>query len=984
MDSLFQQVDTCPDLYAIQQLVFVNSSSFAYTEIRVDQHTALFGRNNLGKTSMLNALKLFLLPEENFKRCDQKFGFRSRTGESYSAQESFNFYFPEQHSFILLEAENLYGPFCVLLHQGRKEFSYARIVIPCDYEKIRHFFWDFTADCNDGLGAPVQGLSLESIQKSLKLFSSESLHDSKTVRDRLFSHRPLNRDEGRYCLLPLKQGGTERELAAWKQLIHLAFDIGANNTRTLPDALATIIEGEKQRKADELSVDLNQILQDYDALRQERDELQRITNAKDDWIQFDALYRDYEIQSREVGQFYVDLKADLERVQGTIDPLIENAAVEDHKAQSALHGAKLLAGDTSDQIKRHEGKMEAIKKQIKQCEGAVTRITAIERGFPELTPDEVLDKLQQQFKQKSSFVEELKNEAQLLLRMEQLNIQLIQDKKQRDKLTAQLSEHKPSVLEQLDVQSASILYNLIPDLADISPDLGPSTSKTLQEFAQLFEVHENELCLLNEALPNIKFAPFNPEQVRQSQLIKLDQLQHSIKSQDKELTELMSTSRMSQTEQRNKLKQEEDELRALERDLEMLKARETHIRQFKEAKQSFDELKAVVDEERQKLTVYKQEVVKCEGSAERIRKALDELKQKKQTLSAKQIKLNSMANSRAVLKGWGTKLTPLARTIADTALDDLDHQCQSIALAQEKLMDSLRNLLTQRLLDTDGSDMYLMSFDLSKIRTLRQEFERLFSSLEGFQMDYDNRVRAHNKHTSIQMDVLRDSGQQVRGFISEINQEFKHYKVSNLEEVQLICDLHPRFQLLLDDLDKINLYGEALHDERLYQRLNDFCNEFFKEGDRQGRVLQLHQLIERVRYRFRLAGQDQFTENAQSNGTTSMVNSLLLSILLKRLLAKDARICLPLVMDEMGSIDQQNLLTAVAIAEQHGFVLFGANPDMSAEIVHAVNHYINLGMFKATEKSYNTKRRVVYHGACESLRSIKSKSEDVALVEAEA
>jgi predicted ATP-dependent endonuclease of OLD family len=87
MDTLFQQIDTCPDLYAIRQLVFVNSAAYAYTEIRVDQHTALFGRNNLGKTSMLNALKLFLLPEENFKKCDRKFGFRSRSGDFYSAQE---------------------------------------------------------------------------------------------------------------------------------------------------------------------------------------------------------------------------------------------------------------------------------------------------------------------------------------------------------------------------------------------------------------------------------------------------------------------------------------------------------------------------------------------------------------------------------------------------------------------------------------------------------------------------------------------------------------------------------------------------------------------------------------------------------------------------------------------------------------------------------------------------------------------------------
>jgi hypothetical protein len=56
---------------------------------------------------------------------------------------------------------------------------------------------------------------------------------------------------------------------------------------------------------------------------------------------------------------------------------------------------------------------------------------------------------------------------------------------------------------------------------------------------------------------------------------------------------------------------------------------------------------------------------------------------------------------------------------------------------------------------------------------------------------------------------------------------------------------------------------------------------------------------------------------------------------------------------------------------------------MSAEIVQAVRHYIYLGMFKATEKAYSERRRVVYHGACESLRPLAKKSATAELVEAD-
>jgi len=132
-------------------------------------------------------------------------------------------------------------------------------------------------------------------------------------------------------------------------------------------------------------------------------------------------------------------------------------------------------------------------------------------------------------------------------------------------------------------------------------------------------------------------------------------------------------------------------------------------------------------------------------------------------------------------------------------------------------------------------------------------------------------------------------------------------------------------------------------------------------------TLSMEQIIQKVQYRYRLEGQTGFDNKEQSNGTTSMVNCLLLSILLKRLLRRDAQICIPLVMDEMGSLDRANLKTATRIAEARGFVLFGASPDISSEIVQAVRNYVNLGSFRATDASYSEKRRVIYHSYCERL-----------------
>ena len=44
--------------YSVKKLIAVNSITYCYIELEIDRYCALFGRNNVGKTSLLNALKL--------------------------------------------------------------------------------------------------------------------------------------------------------------------------------------------------------------------------------------------------------------------------------------------------------------------------------------------------------------------------------------------------------------------------------------------------------------------------------------------------------------------------------------------------------------------------------------------------------------------------------------------------------------------------------------------------------------------------------------------------------------------------------------------------------------------------------------------------------------------------------------------------------------------------------------------------------------
>ncbi len=60
-------------IYSLKRLIFVNSANHGFSELVLDQHLAMYGRNNGGKTASLASTKLVLFPETNFSDCKSKF-----------------------------------------------------------------------------------------------------------------------------------------------------------------------------------------------------------------------------------------------------------------------------------------------------------------------------------------------------------------------------------------------------------------------------------------------------------------------------------------------------------------------------------------------------------------------------------------------------------------------------------------------------------------------------------------------------------------------------------------------------------------------------------------------------------------------------------------------------------------------------------------------------------------------------------------------
>ncbi|HHC6574927.1 TPA: hypothetical protein ACN34E_000043 [Vibrio parahaemolyticus] len=236
-------------LISISRLIVIDSAGVAIAEIDLREGGILIGGGNIGKTSILNAIRLFLLPEENFKDSKNKFGFSDKEGNFYSNDECFEHYFPSSTSFLILECDNyLGGPIshCQILYRGSSEkLDYRRMFTSLRYEQIRHLFWDDNAG-DDGIGGRVDDLTLSKVQAFLKREDKhfKSLVRSSAIKEVIYANQLLDIDAMRFCLFPLSST-KDADVDAFRALVRLLFDMKTGSD-TVRLAVANIIESRKK------------------------------------------------------------------------------------------------------------------------------------------------------------------------------------------------------------------------------------------------------------------------------------------------------------------------------------------------------------------------------------------------------------------------------------------------------------------------------------------------------------------------------------------------------------------------------------------------------------------------------------------------------------------------------------------------------------------------------------------------------------------
>jgi DNA repair exonuclease SbcCD ATPase subunit len=952
--------------YSVKKLIAINSISYCYAELPIDQHCALFGRNNLGKTSLLNALKLHLFPEISFNDCKAKFTFKSSKGELYSTEDSYSYYFPSDSSFLILEAENIHGPFCLILFKSNSSFGYQRLALPCTYDDIRAQFWNIhDTEVNNGLGSPVSDLGIPKIHALNQKYSNAGavmLKTTKEIKEKLFSHNPMQRAKGRYCLVPLKEGGMERELSAFRQLMNFTFEIAKTDTKGLTETFATIIESGKINTQDKLHQDLQAILDEYNELRQTQNKLRAIANYRDDFQQLSALH-----QSRNEQQQYFSgtfkayanylLKAEAELSQQLIAVEPEVNRLFEEQQQLNRKGIAL-----QNQGSEYTGQLKMLYSDLEKLNKQRDRFEKIQNDYSETTIIELRNVLQAKQDDLDEKIDHLVNNQKAIdaltakVGLQSNNIANRNKKKQA------LEHYEKLLISRVDAHSAMVLSNLNSQFSEVMVEVDVKQTEIIEHFSHLFSIDQTGLNFLGE--PFSKEPAKSPQQLKeqlQQEMVNLDSV---IQKLDREILELKNISSASGEYQKQQLQEAEKTRRHIKEDLIIVNAIESTQQQ---CHAKTDEVEEIENAQRQ-LDKQREETQVLLGQNRNDHAAA---KEKQKSLNKQLEKATSLLQRLKNLKS--DDLIPAdvqeVENVSDSDLAKLEGEHAKLNTLTENVNKKI-NEFVQCGQFSLPVEIAHSNYSNEQQSAILEALNNTFAALHDQQETLQSRIIEHNKMTGAKIGELTGNRSHIRAFINKVNKQFEHYSISNLKDIRVEIELDHRFEELVNELDSTNLNTTDIHDDALYQRLNQFCEDFFM-GVRGNRILEMSKIIKNVKYSYKKEHQDKREEKDQSTGTNALINCTLLTILLGDLLAQDSTLKLPVIFDEFTALDEYNQRTAIKAATEHGFALFCASPTQTAEVVAVVDYYITLDDFHAsTIYDAGGERDVVFHHFWERLYEV--------------
>ncbi|WP_303292270.1 hypothetical protein [Marinobacter sp. SS5-14b] len=942
--------------FGIRRLVLVDSAGFCYVEIPVTHHGLILGPGNLGKSSLLNSLRLFLLPENNFKNSRKKFAFRNASaGSFYSNEESYQHYFPSQFSFLIVEAENPAGTHCQILYRDNSsQLSYGRAFVPVPYDQLRPLFWN--GDDPEGIGQAVPELSFSRLSDALKKLSKDTrfVNDPAKLKTMLYSSELMNADAVRYSVLPLGESD-ERKVQSLRTLILLLFEMKADD-QAMANAVASIIEADKKFSDDAFDFNIDEFLNHHEHLKQQQTQLNRIEKERPRFERLNNDYQKYQTLLRsqhDFAAFRDGLAAALQQVGVQRRAAVEAYTDQNDILKHVVQTLKRLEQETSSL----KGEVRAAERNLNRAEQDQKNGELLAAQYGTMTLQEIDEVLREDRERKQGHLNALKSAAQAEVRLEQLAAQKRSMESRLAALAERESKQQWQLQNQLDEAVAAPLRAVDPKLMMASPGqtLDADSKATIEAFSRLFAPNGQGFDWFDTEYPaqTVRHEDYAEQRRR---------LEDELNGLEKERSELADTAD-KELDRPRLIERTEKEIRAIDKDLETLArypAAATILRDATEERKAAEETLARLDEqarlEQEKLEAVQQKAAKARAEKERIEERERELAQLSRSVGTAEHRFQHLKALQAE--------QPLAfEQVSAAAFEELQSRLDELEDLRRKILDHLRQFVYVGVFDDADGELQKDSPASAVIRDTFKALADLFAALTERWRVLEEQISIHNETVASYRQALTSNHEFISRFEAQLNRELEGVQINDLVEIRVDIHTDPKFRNLVEEANNIDPYGNHLQSDAFYDRLRVFVADFF--GEQGSKRLTMDKVITGISYRTRKEHATSLDKKGQSTSTTALINLELVYRLLKRVLYPGVKLSFPMVLDELASVDVSQMPGLLQRLSQQGFNLFSAaTHSASAEVIYLIGRHLEVGQMR-TSRPYSPQRTLVFWGGAE-------------------
>jgi energy-coupling factor transporter ATP-binding protein EcfA2 len=862
------------------KIILINAGKYEYAEVELDGAIQIVGRNNSGKTTLINTLQFLYIDE----RSRMAFG-------SYTFDQTLDYYFGGEHSYVLFECRTLRGT-AVIGWRGASKASGA------DPER---FFYlgpfrreDFLND-QDRIREPKE-ISALLVDRDFQLLNKAAEYRSVLLSGAGQRNNGLG-------IVALNDGERFSDFRdTLKNLLNLA-NISQDQMRERLLMLAGL-------PTDYIAIDARRILgEDYEQLNRERVEFKQLKLHQDDVQQLIGLFNERQVLWGQLNYRWQDLKTRKQKFDETHGKQIEAL---DKKIIAASEGAK--TAKTSLGLKRDE--KERLLQEKSPIEAQLMKLETNKKtygGFAEQLEQVALDNLERQLNELINRQQEASAETAESVRGQ------LQAAENRVTATTKSIQHfsrlaVTALREHITDDEISRLFGILnPDL------LGLAVGRTGITLSNQKEVVARLRDLISRITDGVyqddsMTVRLGPQGDVLSKFQNVEALEKELERESKNVTRL--TSLLEAVTQRDETKKKIEKLR------EQKQAQADKLaayRQFQTDLTSETEWRGKVVNLNAVVKAAAEAITNLETKLENQRNELTNLATEKTSVSNQygQV-LKRYDDCRLALFNVGPR--------ADAEIPDDFDAAVSFYLREHKKESELTHKLETAFAKLGVfADRYKSNDEAETIRNLEQELDALPKREEALQLRWNSHI--HGLKGRFQ-EVLNDL-RLIESAKDKLNRELAHVPVSDLKAVKLIVERQAEEISLIERLasvDELNLLDDTAPLDKVLDRVRS-------KMDRNPvtRIADLFTLGVAVTTADGKTKKYADFHQVESDGTTVTIKVLFNLLVLKSLLHKDD-VAIPFFLDEIETLDPANRRAVIQTAKKLGFIAITAAPSAVGEV----------------------------------------------------